>query len=71
MIKGLRCPHCKTERLNKFGISWSGRNKRQRYVCLDCHRSTIVPMVNKEEAEVTVVDVITSAVEDNSDEATA
>jgi transposase-like protein len=71
MIKGLKCPHCDKERLNKFGVAWSGRNKRQRYFCLDCHRVTIVPSVTKEEAEVTVVDVITSAVEDNSHEATA
>jgi transposase-like protein len=49
MIDGLICPHCNSVRLNKSGFMWSGRNKRQRYTCLDCHRATIIPtFVNKE-----------------------
>lgn len=71
MIKGLRCKHCKSNRLNKFGFIWSGQNKRQRYTCLDCHHVTMVPEIVKEEAEATVVDVIASAVEEDTHEVTA
>lgn len=43
MIDDLICPNCKAQRLNKVGFLWSGQNKRQRYVCRDCHKTTIRP----------------------------
>jgi hypothetical protein len=49
MIDDLLCPRCNTRRLNKSGNVWSGRNMRQRYFCLNCHRVTIVPIVVKKE----------------------
>jgi len=49
MITDLKCPKCEPGRLNKFGFIWSGQNKRQRWVCLDCHRVTITPIIVKTE----------------------
>ena len=46
----LQCPRCGSTKLNKVGIAWSGQNPRQRYVCRDCHRVTIKPII-KEIAE--------------------
>jgi DNA-directed RNA polymerase subunit RPC12/RpoP len=43
MIENLSCPNCNSKRLIKAGFAWSGQNKRQRYMCLDCHRATIIP----------------------------
>lgn len=43
MIDDLMCPNCKEKRLNKVGFLWSGQNKRQRYVCRNCHKTTINP----------------------------
>jgi transposase-like protein len=42
--KKLQCPHCKSTRLHKTGITWSGKNPRQRYFCRECHRVTINPI---------------------------
>jgi len=58
MIDNMKCPRCGSERMIKSGISWSGRNKRQRYGCLDCHSVTIKP--DQIETEATPVDEIAS-----------
>ena len=58
MIESLRCPRCGSPRIIKSGISWSGRNKRQRYACLDCHSVTIKPV--EKETKATAVDEIAS-----------
>jgi transposase-like protein len=49
MIENMKCPKCKSVRLVKAGIVWSGHNKRQRYVCLDCHSTTIKPEVGEKD----------------------
>lgn len=67
MIDDLICPTCKKPRLNKMGFLWSGHNKRQRYVCRECHSTTIKPEIKKE-AEATPVKVITPAVEVRNNE---
>lgn len=47
MEQQLICPKCKSERLNKRGFRWSGHNKRQCYVCLACHGTTIKPEIKE------------------------
>jgi len=46
----LICPRCKSKRLNKYGMRYSG-SMRQSYYCRDCHRATFTPeqiLVNNE-----------------------
>jgi transposase-like protein len=38
----LICPRCKSKRLNKYGMRYSG-SMRQSYYCRDCHRATFTP----------------------------
>jgi hypothetical protein len=45
MNEELSCPKCENGRMHKFGFIWSGKNRRQRYICRDCHRVTMKPIV--------------------------
>lgn len=51
----LICPRCKSKRLNKYGMRYSG-TMRQSYYCRDCHRATFTPeqLVVKNETEATL-----------------
>lgn len=64
MIENMFCPECHKEAMHKAGFVMSGRKKVQRYVCNSCYRTTTRVSV-KEEAEVTTVEVITSAAEED------
>lgn len=35
----LACPECKSKRIAKDGVVWSGRKKVQRYRCAECGRN--------------------------------
>ena len=39
----MKCPNCNSTRLVKSGKVWSGKHKRQRYLCLHCGTNTIKP----------------------------
>lgn len=57
----IRCPHCKSDRLNKAGMRYSG-SLRQSYYCRDCHKITVKPeIVEKEKAEAILVEGIAPA----------
>lgn len=45
MTERFICPKCKIGKLYKFGFIWSGKNHRQRYICKDCHRVTMKPII--------------------------
>jgi transposase-like protein len=62
MDNQMRCPRCNSSRMCKAGFAWCGRNKRQRFVCLDCHTYTIKPINGETEAP--PVDEETSAYKD-------
>jgi transposase-like protein len=39
----MKCPNCKSMQLVKSGEVWSGRKKRQRYLCRSCGMNTVKP----------------------------
>jgi len=41
----LRCPECMGRELIKLGPVWSGRKLKQRYLCKECGRTTIAPII--------------------------
>jgi transposase-like protein len=63
MIENMVCTECHKEAMHKAGFVMSGRKRIQRYVCNSCYRTTTKVNI-KEEAEVTTVQVITSADEE-------
>lgn len=63
----IRCPNCKSERLNKAGFRYSG-SLRQSYYCRDCHKITVNPDVFENgNAEAILVKGITSAQQETPD----
>lgn len=52
MVKDIRCPFCKSDRVSKSGFTYWVAEKRQRYYCWDCHKSTVKPIKISNEADI-------------------
>lgn len=42
----IKCPFCKSSRLWKAGVTYDKVGKNQRYVCRDCHKYTVKPIID-------------------------